>query len=80
MRGPVTTNFCLLPGSTREKSLAAAFADLQHILKGVQGRDQEEALCALGKTGRLGLHIVRYFQEKILMSPISWYYSYLEKH
>ena len=71
MRGPVTTNFCLLPGSTREKSLAAAFADLQHTLKGVQGRDEEEALCALGKTGRLGLHTVRYFQEKILMRPIS---------
>ena len=61
MRGPVTTNFCLLPASTRKKSLAAAFADLQHILKGVQGRGQEEALCALGKIGRPGLHIVRYF-------------------
>ena len=33
-----------------------AVADLQHIPKGVQGR-------SLGKIGRTGLQIVRYFQK-----------------
>ena len=28
---------------------------------------RNEALCALGKTGRIGLQIVRSFQEKILL-------------
>ena len=32
-------------------------------LKGVQVESRNEALCALGKTGRTGLQIVRYFQD-----------------
>ena len=35
-------------------------------LKGVQGENQNEAVCVLGKTGRIGLQIVKSFQEKIL--------------
>ena len=34
--------------------------------KGAQGGDQEWGALCSGKTGRLGLQIVRYFQEKIL--------------
>ena len=51
---------------TRIKSCAAAAADFEHALKGVQVESRNEALCALGKTGRTGLQIVRYFQELIL--------------
>ena len=35
--------------------MATAAADLQHPLKGVQGGDQNEELCALEKTGRTDL-------------------------
>ena len=52
--------------STRIKSCVAAAADFQHPLKGVQVESKNEALCALGKTGRTRLQIVRYFQEPIL--------------
>ena len=39
---------------------------LNTILKGVQSENRNEALCALGKTGKTGLQIIRYFQELIL--------------
>ena len=35
-------------------------------LKGVQGENTTEVPCALGKTGRTGLQILRYFQKPIL--------------
>ena len=35
-------------------------------LKGVQLEIRNEAFCAQGKTGRIGLQVVRYFQELIL--------------
>ena len=35
--------------------MVTAAADLQHTLKGVQGGDRNEELCALEKTGRTGL-------------------------
>ena len=37
------------------KLLVTAVADLQHTLKGVLVETSKEALCALGKTGRIGL-------------------------
>lgn len=37
----------------RIKSLAIAVADLQYILKEIQD-EQDEALCALGKTDNIG--------------------------
>ena len=39
---------------------------LNTVLKGVQSENRNEALCALGKTGKTGLQIIRYFQELIL--------------
>lgn len=45
------------PSSTRTESLATLVADIQHILKAVQDRDQ---------TGRTGLQIIRKSLEKIL--------------
>ena len=57
----------LSSGSTRIECLGTAAADLQHTLKGVQGRGQNEALCSLGETGRTGLQ-VDIFR---FMSPIS---------
>ena len=62
--------------STRIKSCAAAAADIQHRLNGVQGGGQKWG--TLGKTGRTGL------QTDIFRSrsyePDSCISSYLEKH
>ena len=72
---------CHLPSaSARMKSLATGVTHLQYKLKGVQGRD--EALCALGKTGRTrtDLLIVKYFSGEDFMSPNSCIFLYLEKH
>ena len=56
-----------LPSASVEAgSCAGAAADLWPVLKGVQGGERGEALCAPGKHGT-GLWLVRYFQE-----PISW--------
>ena len=41
--------------STRIKSPAIAVADLQSTLKGIQGEDKDEALCAQGKLAKLKL-------------------------
>ena len=41
--------------STRIKSLASAVTDLQSTLKGIQGEDKDEALCAPGKLVKLKL-------------------------
>ena len=35
--------------SVRIKSLGAAAADLHYTLEGIQGEDQDDMLCALGK-------------------------------
>ena len=67
--------------STRIKSCAVAAADLQHLSKKVfRMESKNKALCALGKTGRIGLQIVRHFQVKNFMSSNSCIFSYLEKH
>ena len=58
--------------STRIKSWAVPAADLQYPVKGIQYRDQ--ALCALGKTGRIGLQIESF---KRFYEPSS-HVSYLE--
>ena len=47
-----------------------ATADFQGPRKEFRVKIINEALCALGKTGRTGLQIVRSFQEKILWVPI----------
>lgn len=39
----------------RIKSSAIPVADLQYTLKGIQGKDQDEALRALGKLAELAL-------------------------
>ena len=58
------TNWHLPSTSTRIKLWAA---DLQFPLKGVpRMKSTDEALCALEKTGRTGLQIIRYFQGTIL--------------
>ena len=64
------TKKCHWPSSsTRIESLATAVADLQHVLKGVQGGDLEWGSLCSGKTGRTGLQIVRYFQKKLSYEP-----------
>ena len=46
-----------------KKVINAAVTDLQYTLKGVWGKDQDEALCSLRKLGeKTGPQIVRYFQ------------------
>ena len=45
------------------KSLATVVADLQYILKGIQGEDTDEAFCSVNKLVEL---TVIYFQQKIL--------------
>lgn len=40
---------------TRIKPLATTVDDLQYTLKGIQGKDQDEALRALGKLAELAL-------------------------
>ena len=65
-----TTNWHLPSTSTRIKSCAAAGADFQHPLKGVQSGDRNEALSA----GSTGLQIVMTisrsdFMSLILVSP-----------
>ena len=45
------------PTSARIEPGAAAAADPQHPLKGAQGGERNEALCAPGKTGRTGRQI-----------------------
>ena len=57
-----TKNWHLPSPSTRIKSWAAAAADLQHPVKGVKSGGQELSTF-WRKTGRLGLQMVRYFQE-----------------
>ena len=50
---------------------------LQHLLKGIQGRDQK-----LGTHFELwenGLQIVRYFHVRIFLGPNSYIFPYLEK-
>ena len=40
----------MLPSSSSKiRSLATAVADLEYTLKGIQGKDQDEALCVLKK-------------------------------
>ena len=34
--------------------LATVVIDLHHILQGIQGKDQDEALCSLGKLEKWG--------------------------
>ena len=62
--GALPTKTWHLPStSTRIKLWAAVAADLQFPLKGVPRiKSTYEALCALEKTGRTGLQIIRYFQ------------------
>jgi hypothetical protein len=54
------------------KSCAAAAADFQHPLKGVQGGEQKWGTLCSGKTGRTSLRIVRIFQESILCTQFSY--------
>ena len=65
-----TRDWYLSPASTGLESWATATADPQHPLKGAQGGDQEWGTLCSGKTGRAGLQIVRYFQEKILCAQL----------
>ena len=65
--------------STRIKSCAAAAADLQHPLKGVQGGVQKWGSLCSRKTGRTGLPTVRHYQEVILryyQEVILWTHFY----
>ena len=55
--------------SIRIKSLATAVADLHHTLKEFRVEIRNEALCALGKNGRTGLQIVRYFFRRRFYKP-----------
>ena len=61
----VLTRKCPSPSaSTRSRLLVAAVADLQHTLKGVQGRDQEWSTLCSEKTWQ-NRPSVRYFQKKL---------------
>ena len=78
---PLWMKNCPSPSAfTRMKSLAAAVTGLNTLQKEFRAGIRNEALCALGKTGRTDLQIVRYFQENTFMSQISCIFSYLEKH
>lgn len=48
-------DYCPSSSSTSVKSLTTAVSDPQHTLKEIQGEDQLEALCALGKQTELAL-------------------------
>ena len=60
-----TTNWHLPSASTRIESRAAAAADLQHPLRGVQGGGQEGGTLGSGKNWQ-NRSSDRDFQEKIL--------------
>ena len=64
----LSTINCHLPfTSTRIKSCAPVATDLQDPLKGVQGGEQKwSTLCSGEKTAKIGLQMVRHFQEPIL--------------
>ena len=52
---------------TRIKSSAPVATDLQDPLKGIQGGEQKwSTLCSGEKTGKIGLQMVKYFQEPVL--------------
>ena len=44
--------------------LATAVADLQYTLKGIQGEDQDEVLCALGKLAELAIRQLNLFRRE----------------
>lgn len=64
LEGLCNKECCLPSSSTRKQSSATAVTDLQSTLKGIEGKDQDKALCALGKLEELASK--RYFQEKLL--------------
>ena len=57
-----TTNWHLSSTSIRINSGATAAADLNTPWKEFRMESGNETLCASGKTGRMGLQIVRYFR------------------
>ena len=65
-RGLLHKECCPPSSSTRIKSSATTVADLQDTLKGIQGEDQGEALCALGKLAELALRELDIFRRKFL--------------
>ena len=63
--------------STRIKFLAIAVADLQYILKGIQGEDKDEAFYSVNKLVELNRHI---FSGENFMNQDSYIFPYIEKH
>lgn len=57
-------DYCPSSSSTSVKSLTTAVSDPQHTLKEIQGEDQLEALCALGKQTELALRQLHIFRGK----------------
>ena len=55
---------CQPSSSIRTKLLATAVADLQYTLKGIQGEDQDEVLCALGKLAELAIRQLNLFRRE----------------
>ena len=65
------------PLTKTAQSTATVATDLQHPLKGAQGGDKDDALCAVRKTGRTDLEITifrRFYEPKFL------HLLYLERH
>ena len=50
---------------------------LNNLWKELRVESRNEALCALGKTGRTGLQMVRYFQE--LISRAQFMYLFISR-
>ena len=68
----MSTKNCHLPSaSKRMKSLATAVVDLRHPRKEFRLEIRNEALCALERTGRTGLRIVRNVQK--IYEPNFWH-------
>ena len=65
--------------SKRVKSCATAAANLQHLLKGVQGGEENWGTLCSEKSGMKGLQIVRFFRSWFY-EPNSYISPFLEKH
>ena len=79
-RGLSSKECCPSFSSLRIKPLATAVPALRYTLKGIQGKDYDEALCTLGKLAELALRELEISRRKISMNLDSYIFPYLEKH
>ena len=71
---------CTPSSSTRIKSLATETIDQQkYTLKETQGKDDDEALLALGKQEKTGSWQLEIFQEIFFVNLDSYFFPYFEQ-